>query len=90
MGLNTKPARVDGVRFFQATDWFQELAFDIGQRVRVLVSRGHERFRLGTIISQNVALWELDGLNPRPYQVRLDDLRVVYRFHEHELMETDL
>lgn len=90
MGLEVYPARVDGVRFFPASDWYPNLRLAIGQRVRILVSRGHERFRLGTVIAHNLALWELDGLKPRPYQVRLDDLRVVHRFHERDLMETDL
>ncbi len=93
--LPTKPARVDNVRFFSVVGWYNDLHFQVGDRVRVKAIRGHDRNREGTVVSINLALYELQGLPaggnwpdhrlPRPYQVRLEDLRAVYRFHEREL-----
>lgn len=90
MVFHTHPATVDGVRYFRAEDWYPSLRFEIGDRVRLLVSRGHETFRVGTVVGRNLALWDMQHDNPRPYQVRLDGLRIVHRLHEHQLMETEL
>jgi hypothetical protein len=92
---SVEPAVIDGIRFFDCVGWYNDLRFEVGQLVRVKAIRGRERNRLGTVVGINIAFYELRRLPaggnwpehrlPRPYQVRLEDLRAVYRFHEREL-----
>jgi len=81
-----EPAEIDGIRYFDASDWYRDLKFNVGDTVRVNVYRLHEWRRIGTVVGINLALGELNSpRGPRPYQVRYEDLEVVHRFHEHEL-----
>lgn len=96
MTLALEPAVIDEIRFFSVGGWYNDLRFHVGQAVRIKVSRGRERNRIGTVVGINLALYELERLPaggnwpehrlPRPYQVRLEELRAVYRFHERELV----
>ena len=95
MTLSLEPAVIDEIRFFSVVGWYNDLRFHVGQVVRIKAIRGHDRNRIGTVVGINIALYELfplkaggnwpEHLMPRPYQVRLEDLRAVYRFHEREL-----
>lgn len=95
MTHSVHPAVIDDVRFFDVVGWYNDLQFHVGQAVRVKAIRGHDRNRIGRVVGINLALYELQRLPaggnwpdhrlPRPYQVRLEGLRAVYRFHEREL-----
>lgn len=95
MTHSVHPAVIDDVRFFDVVGWYNDLRFHVGQAVRIKAIRGHDRNRIGRVVGINLALYELQGLPaggnwpehrlPRPYQVRLEGLRAVYRFHEREL-----
>ncbi len=98
--LPTEPAQIDNVRFFSVVGWYNDLRFSLGDCVRVKAIRGHDRNRHGAVVGINLALYELQGLPaggnwpthrlPRPYQVRLEELRAIYRFHESDLAPCDI